>query len=45
MEQWGWFFGEEDQVKVKQMMVLLNCDDYEKVKKIYMANVVKTKAK
>ena len=44
MQQWGWFFGEEDEIKVKKMMTILNCDDYEKVKQIYIKNVVRDKA-
>lgn len=45
MEQWGWVFGEDDEVKVQKMMVLLNCNDYEKVKQIYIKNVVRNKVK
>jgi hypothetical protein len=41
MQQWGWILGEEDEIKIKKMMVLLNCDDYEKVKEIYCKNVVR----
>ena len=45
MESWGWFFGQTDEIKVKKMMKILNNDDYEAVKKLYIANVVKNKSK
>lgn len=40
-----WFFGEEDEIKVKELMKLLNIKDYEKAKKIYEDNVVKDTTK
>lgn len=44
MESWGWWFGPTDEIKVKKIMTLLNCDDYEKVKKLYLENVVRDEA-
>ena len=32
MESWGWFFAEMDEIKVKEMMKILNNNDYEAVK-------------
>ena len=45
MESWGWFFAEMDEIKVKEMMKILNNNDYEAVKKLYCENVVKAKSK
>ena len=45
MQQWGFYFGEEDEIKVKQIMAILNCDDYEKVKAFYLKTAVKNKNK
>lgn len=41
MESWGFFFGEKDEIKVREIMAILNTNDYEKVKKFYIEIVSK----
>lgn len=41
MEVLGLFFGEKDEIKVKEIMAILNTNDYETVKDFYIKNVVK----
>lgn len=41
MESWGFFFGEKDEIKVREIMAILGTKDYEKVKAFYLEVVAK----
>ena len=41
MEVLGFFFGEKDEIKVREIMAILNTNDYETVKDFYIKNVAK----
>ena len=35
MVSWGYFFGETDEIKVKELQKIFGVEDYEKAKEIY----------
>lgn len=41
MEILGFIFGEKDEIKVREIMAILNTNDYEKVKNFYIEIVSK----